>query len=42
VSLADGVVPPGDVLEVGEEPKYVLDGSPDHDGVLEGGHKRSS
>jgi hypothetical protein len=33
------MVPLGDVLEVGEERKHVLDRSPDHHGVLEGGHK---
>jgi hypothetical protein len=38
VGLDDGVVPGGDVLEVGEEPKHLLDRSPDHHGVLEGGH----
>jgi hypothetical protein len=39
VGLDDGVVPPGDVLEVGEERKHVLDRPPDRHGVLEGGHQ---
>jgi hypothetical protein len=37
--LDDGIVPFGDVLEVGEERKHFLDRPPDRHGVLEGGHK---
>jgi hypothetical protein len=39
VGLDDDVVPLGDVLEVGEAPKHLLDRPPDHHRVLQGGHR---